>query len=400
MRILALTNLYPPAFLGGYELLCQQVTEQLRRRHEVLVLTSDHPGDPTASTAEEKGVLRELRLYLPFDKPGRIARLRRVSVGLRNEVITRSVLRRFRPDVVLFWSQLRLTTGPMRAALATGTPRVTTLNDDSLASYCGGPWGWHPRRMLGALLDRSLLRRSTLADLPLEHPTAISCAVRKHLVELGLNVGEARVLRQGIPIERFPMKPSPGEIRSPMRLLYVGQLAPGKGLLTLLDGLEELMRRRGRGVARLAIAGSGPAYYEMPFRRAVSLRELPVEFCGKIAHRDIAQVYRRHDALVFPSNGREAFGLSNLEAMASGLPVVSTDTGGQGELVRHDDNALVFGSEDHLALADQLERLIDEPDLARGLAHRARAEVEEHYTLERYVRSLESLLEHTLSQRA
>ena len=75
--------------------------------------------------------------------------------------------------------------------------------------------------------------------------------------------------------------------------------------------------------------------------------------------------------------------MSNLEAMASGVPVVSTDSGGHGESVRHEDNALVFVKDDHLGLAGQLGRLIDEPELARGVAYRARAEVEEHYTLER-----------------
>ena len=58
MRILALTNLYPPHYLGGYELICQMVVHELRARgHEVQVLTSNHivPGKPSAET--EAGVV-------------------------------------------------------------------------------------------------------------------------------------------------------------------------------------------------------------------------------------------------------------------------------------------------------------------------------------------------------
>src|ERR671936_2499776 len=95
MRILVVSNLYPPAVYGGYEVLCAETVKRLRERHEVVVLTSAAESAPA-----EPGVVRELEL-LP---PGKGSILRAPIAALRAARATRRLIRSFQPDLVFVWN--------------------------------------------------------------------------------------------------------------------------------------------------------------------------------------------------------------------------------------------------------------------------------------------------------
>ena len=390
MRILVVTNLYPPAVLGGYEILCAQVVNRLRDRHEVTVLTSDHGTTP--DTAAQAHVLRSLRLYRPFGLPPAILRAERRATWSRNREAMRRVLATARPDVVFAWSQLRLTLGALRAAQDAGVPVVYTLNDEGLASWLPARWEARARALVAAVLDRTVFREITLDGLDLSWCTSISRSVRDNLVARGVPVGGARIIPQGIPLERFPLKEHPGRLGHPLRLLYAGQLHAYKGVHTVLSAVDRVARERGPDVLELTVAGDGPDEYRQRLEDQAASSPARVTFAGWCPHDAMPQTYRAHDAFVFPSEWQEPFGLTHLEAMASGLPVVSTNDGGHGEFLEHDGNALVFQKGDAADLARQLCRLLDEPGLAPGLAARARAQVEREFTVDRYTAALEALL--------
>jgi glycosyltransferase involved in cell wall biosynthesis len=105
-------------------------------------------------------------------------------------------------------------------------------------------------------------------------------------------------------------------------------------------------------------------------------------------------LYRTHDVLAFTSTWKEPFGLTHLEAMASGTPVVSTTVGGQGEFLRDGENALTVPAGDSGALADSLERIVRDDALRRRLAFQGRKTVEQRFTLSRYVDELDAWLTH------
>jgi glycosyltransferase involved in cell wall biosynthesis len=391
MKILVVSNLYPPHVLGGYEILCAQVVDRLERAgHECVVLASDHGG----STAGPSGarVHRRLRLDVPFGQPPSVGRRLRARVGAHNEAVAREVLAAERPDVVYVWSQLRITLGAARAAHRAGLPVVYNLNDDHLQSYVPRTLSGSPLRLALAVADRTVFRDTTLAALDLRFATCISEALRGRLVELGIPVAGAEVIHQGIPLERFPVKAAPGSLHRPLRLLYVGQVHPYKGVHTMLQASDLLAARLGPDRVRVTVVGSGDGEYERSLRARAAAGRVPTRFVARVPQAELPEIYRDHDVLVFPSCWEEPFGLTHLEAMASGTTVVSTRTGGTRELVRDGENALAFAAEDPGDLARCLGRLVAEPDLSARLAARARRDAVERYSVDRYAADLEALL--------
>jgi glycosyltransferase involved in cell wall biosynthesis len=112
-------------------------------------------------------------------------------------------------------------------------------------------------------------------------------------------------------------------------------------------------------------------------------------FLGRVPREELPAVYRAHDVLAFPSTWREPFGLTHLEAMASGLPVVSTLAGGQREFLVPGENCLAFETEDAAGLADALDRLRVDLSLGPRLAEAGMRLVRDRFTLARYVDDLE-----------
>jgi glycosyltransferase involved in cell wall biosynthesis len=390
VRILVITNLYPPHVLGGYEILCSQVVERLREHgHDVLVVTSDHGTGVHDAPAE--GVSRSLRLYAPFTRRAGLERHRRLATDTWNARVTARAVRDFRPDRVFVWSQLRLTLGAARAAERSGVPVCYALNDEHLAGYVPVPSGPSPRSIVGSVVDRSLLRRLTASTLELRHVTCISHRLRHNLVARGVPVSHARVIYQGIPLARFPRKAGAERRPGPFRVLYTGQLHADKGVHTLVEAVGRIAARRGQDALSLTVVGAGARDYTAALERAAAT--MPITFLGFQDHERLPAVYRDHDAFVFPSIWQEPFGLTFLEAMASGTPVVSTTGGGHGECLIDGDNALTFEAGNADALACCLERLMASPWLGHRLADAGRQLVESHLNLDCYASGLEAFLE-------
>jgi len=124
-----------------------------------------------------------------------------------------------------------------------------------------------------------------------------------------------------------------------------------------------------RPEASLTIAGWGPNRSALQ-KLADNLRLGDVRFAGRIEHAAMVRVYDEHDVYVQSPNVDNVPN-SIVEAMASGLPIVSTAAGGVPTMVRHGEDGLLAPVDDHAMVAAQVLRLLDDPALARRLAREA-----------------------------
>jgi glycosyltransferase involved in cell wall biosynthesis len=393
MRVLIVSNLYPPKVLGGYEILCAQVVASLARRGaSMMVLTTPASGE--GGVSEETGpagekILRSLGLYLPFGAAPRLARRERQSVESSNRRAAARAIDLFKPDAVFVWSQLRLGLAAAREAESRGLPVAYTMNDDHILGFKpGSDEGLKGR--VRSILEKYVFPASTYAKLRLDPVVVISDTVRKRLAGVDSRFARSIVAFQGVPLESYPPKAQPGSAQDPFRVLYAGQLHEYKGVHTLVEAMG-ILKNSGRYV--LTVAGAGDPSYEAKLRERVAELGLDARFLGRVPASLMGSLYRESDLLAFTSVWDEPFGLTHLEAMASGTPVVSVGHGGPGEFLKDGENALIFGKENPEALSLAISRMATDADLRTRLALAGRRTVEEKFSLERYVDRLEAILE-------
>jgi colanic acid/amylovoran biosynthesis glycosyltransferase len=223
-----------------------------------------------------------------------------------------------------------------------------------------------------------------------EFVATVSEANRVHLAGVLDGLGRLEVVPNSADLRRLG---SPnGEVRGPGRVLSVARLVEKKGLEDLVEACG-LLAARGRAV-RLELVGDGPlrARLERTARRVGA----DVHFHGPLPQEDVLPLYRRAAAVCLPcvvlsTGDRDGLPTSLLEAMALGAPVVTTSVAGIGELVEHERTGLIVPERDPGAVADALERLLADRELAAALAERGRRRVEERYSLERNVSGLRRL---------
>lgn len=172
----------------------------------------------------------------------------------------------------------------------------------------------------------------------------------------------------------------------PVRLLYLGRLSREKDPFALLDAVAILADQGVR--VHLTIAGDGPAMPDI--RQHIRTRKLQdmVHITGYVD--DVPSQFASCDIFVNPSR-TECMPNTILEAMRACVPIVATDVGGVGEMIRHDREALLCPPQNPQRLADNVLRLVRDPDLAANIARRACERVVHEYSFERRMERMVAL---------
>lgn len=178
------------------------------------------------------------------------------------------------------------------------------------------------------------------------------------------------VIPNGVDTDTFFPAKTPRPDGS-LKVLCVARLIPRKGIDYLIEAFATLPDAS----AQLTLVGKGN--HEDDLKNLVDALGLNkrVAFLGEVRHEDLPAIYRDHDVFVLPSLNE---GMSNtvLEAMASGLPLILTDTGGTRELMEDGVNGRVIAMRSADAIADALRAYTLQPEMLRlhGHASRCRAE--------------------------
>ena len=387
MRIVQLTDFYRPT-IGGLERHVETLSrEAVRLGHEVTVVTLRSGDRPEREEIDGVRVVRIhgwsskiSRLYADpnrpfhptFPDPGAMAALR-------------TVVAESRPDIVHSHSWLEYSYFPLvEPSSSEGPGHVVTLHDYGLAcakktyqyesSTCSGPslgkclrcetkdYGLArgPALALGQRAGRRLLRR---ADAYLAISSTVAASARQVLpFDMEIDIvpsmvpdGQAR-LAETTPRPDF-LPPGDGY------LLFVGALGPHKGVDVLLEAYRRLRHR-----VPLVLIGT-------PRADTPRIDDPDVHIVRDVPSAQVMSAWRHCSVGIVPSVWEEPMGQVAVEAMLAERPVVASDVGGLRDIVAHGETGFRVPPRDPAALAEAIDRLLDDPALQKrmGLAGREKA---------------------------
>ncbi|MEO7296999.1 MAG: glycosyltransferase family 4 protein [Verrucomicrobiota bacterium] len=416
MKILVLTNLYPPHHAGSFDNRCATVTESLGLRgHEMLVLTSTH-----GMRAEQRDGKVERRLLLNgvFGHPLLTKFNEMKPLEVHNHAVLKEAIEQFQPDVIHVFSLLGLSKSFIFTLRNARLPVVYDVADHWLsAGVREDPWlrFWNapalpffdsstrtalemsgergrldstaPTRMRKGYERLGMLYGDAKAVAAVE-PNSIPsfrfdriyfCSqTLKQLTEtVGFSVSHAEVIYPGIQTQQFF-----GEIKSTSaaitKFLIVSKLDKESGVLTALEALRQV--RAVKLNVTLSICGRGDSNYIAELRSFVVRHQLPVEFLTvSNLNQDMPAIFRKHDALLYTPEWNEPFPITPLEAMACGLPIIASRAGGSNELFRHGENAFTYCPANPAELAARIQDLQRQPALRQQMSETAQTEVLSKY---------------------
>jgi glycogen synthase len=377
LRILVISNLYPPQVLGGYERSIADFSRLLHHRgHEVLVLTSDTPQFSASHTSQypDPPVDRCLSLMGGWSTQGtQWFEYDRIRAGTQqNQDTLRQQIQAFQPDVCLAGNLdfLQVETELLKLLLAA---------EISVAHYVmnanpGYPWDQAPQQAAFCFLT-------------------CSNWVTQQLAAANYPVASTRTLYPGADVEAFYQAELPPRDR--LRIAYASLVAPYKGADVLIEALS-LLHDAGVEFEATIAGGTFVPEFAAALEEFVTAEGMQskVKFTGALSRQELIELYKTHNVLAFPSRFEEPFGISQIEAMAAGLTLVTSGTGGAGEIVAvSGQDGLLFESENPLDLADVLAALPADPERWRTIAVNGQQRAMTEFSQTKAVEQLEQVFQ-------
>jgi glycosyltransferase involved in cell wall biosynthesis len=277
-------------------------------------------------------------------------------------------------------------------------PMKRRLRVPAIVSFYGYDVSSFPRRMAGA---GNLYLKRIFGEMDLF--LAMSHDMRRDLIGLGAPPEQTVVHYYGSDCSRFQYRGRSYEKRDPIRILSVGTLEKKKGQHHLIHALAGLVKEIPGFSFALTLVGDGPLRPEIErLVREYGISDA-VSLLGHISYRDAAleRVYREADVFVLysttqPDGDKEGIPGTIVEAMSSGLPVVSTIHAGIPEIIDDNREGLLVREGDYAGLKRAVLRLWEDQDLRCRLGQAAARRALETLSLPARTEALEQLYDRLL----
>jgi glycogen(starch) synthase len=322
MNLLMISNVFPPGFVGGYELGALECAQGLiAAGHKISILTSDYFQDD-AGELPELYVERSLECHFVSHDLDRVTIETAVSEGFYanydNIRKIGSAIRRFDPDVVLLWNLMGLgTLGIIDFLQATGVPVVLYLMDNIFAKVDRS----------SAVYDRYVAVFGQPRFGATIKVVAISRNVMNEVTEtLGFTPTDVTYVPAWVHASHTVAEPACRAEGAAVRFVVCSRVAPHKGVDIIADAAEELIGRGERAFS-IDVYGAGQV---APFLQRVQSKGLAghIRYLGCKPKAAMLALFPEYDALLFPTWAREPFGFNVTEAAGAGcFPIMTAGIG-------------------------------------------------------------------------
>ena len=386
MHILVLSRSTLSHGFGGFERQCEDLCEGfVKAGHRVTVLTTSRhdgvkeeekngftirflsPSTPMklsrAWFKESLSVVRELHAEAPID------------VIHSNEFAAKGVMRWARKNAI-----------PM-AVVCHGSLRTELLSFLSAADMRPRYWHWL------LLTPMHLIRRCILWEMPMRKASRSIILVSPTLARdfSAYSKGKVRVIENGITL---PDPPKSRASSDTLRLLCTGRADKQKGFQTAIRAVSKMEDVP----LHLDIVGTGPYFEDLKAICADLNVDDRVTFHGRVDDDELSRIYSSADVYLIPTTRYEGLPLALLEAMSHGIPTISSDIGGNSDVITHGTDGLFIKPGDLSELIEAIRRLESDPNERIAISEAARATAERRFDKERMVSETLELLESLAGQ--
>ena len=304
-----------------------------------------------------------------------------VRKALRYACLARGLRRRAAANTVDVFHASYVPTNGAIAAWAGLRPLVLSVWGSDVTSAPGRPKPWPIRKLICYALERANTVCTTSEFLS-RQVTQYMPSLRPHITPFGVD------------IDQFTPVDMPGDHGSrPFTIGVVKTIASMYGQQIVLEALPAI--RRAIGDVRLVLIGTDRTDGAIRQQaRRLGVEDL-IELRGFVPHKTLPSHIRNFDLVVNPSVCEESFGVSVLEASASGVPVVATDVGGVSEVCRHGHTGWLVPPGDTDALAQAVIRLAGNESLRVQMGQAGRQFVKANYAWDHCVDMMLERLRHT-----
>lgn len=411
MKLLFLTNLYPPNVVGGYERLCFEVASGLSARgHQVYVLTSDY-----GSVIEEypaQIVERSLKIFASAGdiyEPFNCTPEQRLTINTHNvETLLKAVIE-FQPNIIFVWNLYFFDLQLLEAVQQLNRPIAYLLTDNWLiyaldASFTQNYFVQH-------VLSKQLTAKKLYAHIrarffnlikpgfKLPGHAIFSSRFMHHLYEeANIHFDSQTVIYHGVNLSQhidkeFISRQQPLQ-HGELKLLIAGRIVEIKGIHTAIEALPLILRELPGVKINLTVRGDDrDVLYIERLRTRIDELGLQniVKFAKSVPEDELFHLFQSHDIYLFPSL-YEPFSLTLIHALAAGIPTIASNVGGNSEIIQHLQTGLLFPSANIQALAQSVIKLSASGSLRQSISERARFTAQQ-YTFEKMLNEVEQLLE-------
>jgi glycogen(starch) synthase len=424
MKILVLTNLYPPHIVDPADVRVQNVCEAFKKRGDrVRVITSNRG---MGKEYDDGSVSRTLRLNGVYDRPlvTEIDELQEIEH--HNNDALGQLIHDFEPDVIHIWSLHGIGKSLLLQVSESGIPFAVDVADPWLRhEFTRDPWlvYWNSG---SASLARKMMRMGhSIAGTGRKVPTTAYrgkkeikqlfdaegdapntgafilpriyfCTepLKLTAAEQHFNVDHAEIIPSAISASKFSGKPLPADQQA-SKFLFVNELNESSRVMEVIDAIHAL--REAGHTASLTIYGLGETDYVARIRNRILAEKLPVEL-RKVLNpaNELPKIHQEHHAFIHASANAEPWVPAPLQAMASGLPLIINRAFEMQRFYAHRRNCLVYDSGDIGLLAGRMLELMQDGAARQELAATGQAEVARAFDEETMFNNIHDFLQHTV----
>jgi glycosyltransferase involved in cell wall biosynthesis len=374
MKILVISNYYPPYYLGGYELACFDTVEFLKQKgHEVSVLTGNYQ-----SSECENNVYRKLS-YIDYDSP---SYTNKYAVEEFNYCVTEDIVQLIQPDIVYVWSLRLISLSPLWAIEKTKIKKIFEIGDFWMKGFLSNSFLAKFKRVIKNILplykseNVSISPAICISDWMVDIMKKEYGSHTIHVVPNGTNISEQRCLYKDDSV---------------MKYMFCGRIDYSKGLDMAIKALSYL-KDNGFDDFEFHIYGDGDEVYLKKCLMMIDVLNLQDEVFYHGKQDNLKEAYIQNHVLLMPTRMKEPFGLVLIEAMNYGVVVIAPNDYGPKEIIDDCKDGVLFKQYDQTSLDEKIKRIHNNWDLIKYIRFNGFEKVEKKYDINIVKTKIEQLL--------